>query len=243
MSRRIALAAALIATSACAHRAGQQAAVGLENELSGAQAIAGENPAKQISRVAAERATAGAVETLNAPEQREKLRAVVNELVAEAVSTAFRTATEVPTGAEGEAASRGVSPVALLMAEAARTAAEDALHELITGLGGKGQGPLGVSLAGTGRELSASVMSGALERLGAAFPGCEGPDMFGCIDRRINQASRSAAAGFSSGLRDTLGWPLLILAALIGLGIGLLGHWLWTSRSNGRGRALRPRTT
>jgi hypothetical protein len=180
---------------------------------------------------------------LDNPEQREKIRHLIDDAVAQAVTSAFRTATEVPAGGTGAAAERGVSPVALLMAQAARTAAEDALRELIAGLGGKGQGPLGVSLAATGRELSASVTGGALERLGAAFPGCEGPDMFACIDRRIGQASRSAAAGFSSGLRDTLGWPLLILAALVGLGIGLLGHWLWTSRSNGRGRALRARTT
>jgi hypothetical protein len=240
---RLVTLAAVLTASACAHRAGREATTGFEKELVAGQAAVAESPTQQISRVAGERAAAGAVEGIHDPEQREKLRVVVNELVAEAVATAFRTATEVPGGAEGEAGRRGVSPVALLMAQAARTAAEDALHELITGLGGKGQGPLGVSLAGTGRELSASVMGGALDRLGAAFPGCEGPDMFGCIDRRINQASRSAAAGFSSGLRDTLGWPLLILAALIGLGVGLLGHWLWTSRSNGRGRARRPRTT
>lgn len=240
---RVIALAAVLGASACAHRAGRQATTGFEKEIVAGQAAVAGSPTQQISRVAGERAAAGAVEGIHDPEQREKLRIVVEELVAEAVATAFRTATEVPRGAEGEAGERGVSPVALLMAQAARTAAEDALRELITGLGGKGQGPLGVSLAGTGRKLSASVMGGALERLGEAFPGCEGPDMFACIDRRIKQASRSAAVGFSSGLRETLGWPLLILAGLIGLAVGLLGHWLWTSRSHGRGRALRPRTT
>ena len=169
---------------------------------------------------------------------------MVNELVAEAISTALRTATEVPRGETNKnAAELGVSPVALLMAQAARTAASDALHEVIVGLGGKGQGPLGTSLAGTGRQLSASVVGGAVDKLSASFPGCAGPDMFACIDRRIAEASHTAAVGFSTGLRETIGWPFLIIAAVIGLAIGLLGHWLWSLRSNGRGRALRPRTT
>jgi hypothetical protein len=242
--RRLVLAVALLALPACAHHVGKGAVAGFTDELAANQARTTGNPNEQVSRVAAERAVAGAVASLDDPAQKEKLRRMVNELVAEAISTALRTATEVPRGeANKQAAELGVSPVALLMAQAARTAASDALHEVIVGLGGKGQGPLGTSLAGTGRELSASVVGGAVDKLSASFPGCAGPDMFACIDRRIAEASHTAAVGFSTGLRESIGWPFLIIAAVIGLAIGLLGHWLWSLRSNGRGRALRPRTT
>jgi hypothetical protein len=54
--------------------------------------------------------------------------------------------------------------------------------------------------------------------------------------------SQSAAVGFSTGLRQSLGWPLLIAAGLIGLLVGLLSHWLWSLRGHGR-QVLRTRTT
>ena len=226
----------------CGHQIGRNTLSGATSKLQEGQEATENDPNKQIARIAAERAIEGAVEALNAPEQRAKINQVVSDAVAKAVASALRTATEVPRGENaGLAGERGVSPVALLMAQAARAAIEDAVRGLIRDLGGNGEGPLAESLASTGKNLSASVVGGAVDKLADTFPGCRGPDALACIDRKIQEMSRSAASGFSSGVRESIGWPLLIVAGLIGLVLGLLGHWLWSLRSHGR--VLRTRTT
>src|SRR5579862_6052221 len=124
-----ALLATLLA-SACAHEMGKRSIGGATKEVEQQQAATVDDPTRQISRVAAERAIEGAVAALDAPEQRARIQQVVNAAVTEAVASAFRTATEVPRGENaGLAGERGVSPVALLMAQAARTAVEDARSE------------------------------------------------------------------------------------------------------------------
>src|SRR5579862_9706726 len=144
---------------ACAHQMGKNAAGAATEKVSQDQAATANDPNRQISRVAAERAIEGAVAALDAPEQRARIQQVVNAAVTEAVASAFRTATEVPRGENaGLAGERGVSPVALLMAQAARTAVEDAIRELVVDLGGHGEGPLAASLAGTGKTVSAAVV-------------------------------------------------------------------------------------
>lgn len=236
-------AVALLA-SACAHQMGQGAASGAAQKVREGQAVSADDPNKQIARVAAQRAVEGAVAALDAPEQRARIQQVVNAAVTEAVASALRTATEVPTGKNaGLAGERGVSPVALLMGQAARSAVEDAVHELVVNLGGGGEGPLAASIASTGKNVSAAVVGSALDQLTQLFPGCRGPDTVACINRQIAVMSQSAAAGFSTGLRQSIGWPLLIVAGLIGLLIGLLSHWLWSQRGHHGRQVLRTRTT
>jgi hypothetical protein len=200
-----------------------------------------DDPTKQITRVAAERAVAGAVASLDAPEQRERLRQVVNELVTEAIASAFRTATAVPPGARGARGGEGVSPVAELLAQAARAGIETALHQVIVDLGGNGEGPLANSIASTGKRVSAGVVESALDRLTALFPGCTGPNAVDCIDRQLQATSHAAGAGFAKGVHDAIGWQLLVGIGLAGLATGILGHWLWSLRT--QTRVLRTRTT
>ena len=69
--RRLGLAVALLLLPACAHRAGRGAVSGVAEELSASQTKNAQDPNQQISRIAAERAGAGAVASLNEPEQRE----------------------------------------------------------------------------------------------------------------------------------------------------------------------------
>ena len=112
---------------------------------------------------------------------------------------------------------------------------------MIAELGQHGEGPLATTLANTGRTVSAAVVGSAMDELGHAFPGCKGPDALACVDRRIRQMSRAAGAGFTGGVRDVIGWPMLAMAALVGLAVGLLAHWLWSVRTHSR--PLRTRTT
>jgi hypothetical protein len=229
--------------SGCAHQMGKGAVSGAAQEVAQGQAANADDPNRQISRVIAQRAIEGAVAALDAPEQRARIQQVVNAAVTEAVASALRTATEVPHGKNaGLAGEQGVSPVALLMSQAARSALADAVHGLVVNLGGNGEGPLAASIAGTGKNVSAAVVGSALDRLTELFPGCRGPDAVACVNRQIGVMSQSAAVGFSTGVRQSIGWPLLIVAGLIGLLLGLVGHWLWSERGHGR-QVLRTRTT
>jgi hypothetical protein len=238
------LAAVLVLlASACAHQMGKGAVSGAAQQVVQGQEANADDPNRQIARVLAQRAVEGAVAALDAPEQRARIQQVVNAAVTEAVASALRTATEVPQGKNaGLAGERGVSPVALLMGQAARTAVEDAIRRLIMDLGGHGEGPLAASLAATGKTVSAAVVGSTLDQLSELFPGCRGPGAVACINHQIAAMSQSAAVGFSTGLRESIGWPLLIVAGLIGLLLGLLSHWLWSQRGHGR-QVLRTRTT
>jgi hypothetical protein len=263
-------AALALVASACAGHMGKNAAAGAAQEVANSQAASADDPSRQVSRVFAQRAMEGALAALDAPEQRariqhlvdlaaervvvgnvaaldapaqrEKIQQVVNGAVDEAVSSAFDVATGAPRGERaGVAGEHGVSPVALLMGQAARAAVDDAVRGLIADLGSHGQGPLAASLAGTGKNVSAAVVGSALDQLNELFPGCRGPEAVACVNRQIASMSQSAAIGFSAGLRQTIGWALLIFAGLIGLLMGLLSHWLWSHRAPAQ--VLRTRTT
>ena len=256
--------------NACAHQMGKNAAMGAAQQVANSQEATADDPSRQVSRVFAQRVTEGAlvaldapeqreriqhlvnlvaeraiegsVATLDAPAQRERIQQVVNGAVVEAVTSAFQVATKGPGGERADAAGLpGASPMALLAGQMARRAVDDAVHGLVADLGSHGQGPLAVSLADTSKNVSAAAVGSALDQLHDLFPGCRGPDAVACVNRQIASMSQSAAIGFSAGLRQTIGWALLIFAGLIGLLMGLLSHWLWSQR--GHGQMLRTRTT
>ncbi len=267
------LVAFVLLASACAHQMGKNAASGAAQEVANSQAANADDPSRQVSRVFAERATEGALATLDAPEQRAQIQRlvdlavqraveggvaaldapeqrarvqrVVNGAVTEAITSAFQAAGGASrgegAGMESAVGLPGASPIALLMGQVARTAVDDAVRGLVAELGSHGQGPLAASIAGTARNASAAVVGGALDQLNELFPGCRGPDAVACVNRQIASMSQSAAIGFSAGLRQTIGWALLIFAGLIGLLMGLLSHWLWSQR--GHAQVLRTRTT
>jgi hypothetical protein len=224
--------------SACAHQMGKNAAQGATQVLAEGQAATSDDQSKQISRIMAERAVEGAIAAMDAPEQRARIQQVVDGAVAQAVATAFRAAGEAT---RAEVAGAAGQQVAFLMGKVARAAVDDALHGLAADLGSHGEGPLAVSIAGTGKNVSAAVVGGALDQLNQLFPGCRGTDALACVNRQIASMSQSAAIGFAAGLRQTIGWALLIFAGLIGLLMGVLSHWLWSQR--GHAQVLRTRTT
>jgi hypothetical protein len=236
-------AAALLAIPSCAHDIAQDAMSGVTAN----QAQNQNDPSKQVFRVSAERVVAGGVAELDEPEQRAKIDHVVEEAVQAAVARAFRTAGAVPPGDAARASGdvEGDSPVALLMGQAADAAVAKAVGRLVVDLGGNGEGPLAMSLASTGKNVTSAVAGSARNELTALFPGCTVGDLLPCAERELEKMSQLAATGFSRGVRGTIGWQVLAMGIFVGLQFGLLagvvGYWAWSNRSHGR--VLRTRTT
>jgi hypothetical protein len=235
-----ALAAAtltLVASSglSCAEHMANRAAAGATTGFQAKLKEADTDPTKQAARVAGHRAVAGALEEIDDPKQRERIRRAVDEAVSQAVASALATAigrhpaakAATPGGAPG-----GQSPAEVLAGQIARAAAANAIRKLTIELGDEGR--LGTTLAGAGQRLSASVVEGASTKLADLVPGCSGPDAPACRERRLRELTHAAGAGFSSGIRDTLGWPLLIVAAALGGLAGASAHRLWTGRRRAR---------
>ncbi len=222
----VVVCAAGVLLPGCAHRIASQASKGMASALQQQQAEA--DPNQQFSRVMGERATIGAVTALDQPEQRERIRRMVDESVRQAVTSAFSTAITPPDEA-AEAGEEGpASPAELLASQLARAATASAMSQLAAALGP--DGALSASLAQAGGRVSASVIDATTARLGEIFPGCSGPGAQACREQRLRDLTRAAGEGFSLGVRDVLGWPIVIMAALLGIAAGALGHRAWTSR-------------
>ncbi len=235
---------ALIAGAApsCAERIANRAAAGATTGLQEQLKAADADPKKQAARVAGQRAVAGALEEIDDPKQRERIRRVVDEAVSQAVASALATATARAAAATSTRAAAGSgtppagtpgnSPAELLAGQLARSAADNAIRKLTVELGAGGR--LSTTLTGAGQRLSASVVEGASNKLADLVPGCTGADAPACRQQRLRELTRAAGAGFSSGIRDSIGWPLLIVAAGLGGLAGVSAHRLWSGRRTRR---------
>ena len=121
---------------------------------------------------------------------------------------------------------------------AATIAVQNATRQMVAELGPDGEGPLAVSLSRTGERVSAAAVSSVASEIALLAPECVGPDPLGCLERRLQQTARSTAASFTAGVKDTVGWQLLLVAFALGVGAALLGAWLWSLR-HFRRRSLR----
>jgi len=128
--------------------------------------------------------------------------------------------------------------VAQAASAAAQNAVEQATRQMVVALGSDGRGPLAVSLSRTGERFATSALDGVGSQLATLVPECAGPDQLDCIERRLQRTARSTAASFTTGVKETIGWQLLLLAFGLGAGGGLLGSWLWSLRHYRR-RSLR----
>ena len=184
---------------ACAERMAKNATAGAVNELQRQRAEAEQDPTKQVARTAGVRAVEGVMGELDTPAQ----RAAIQRMIAEAASIA------------------------------AATAVEEATRHMIAQLGPDGEGPLAVTLARTGERVSGATAAAAIDgmgrELGGLLPECNGPDRLECIERRLQQTARLTAASFTSGVKDSIGWQLLLLMFMLGAAGGVLGAWLWSS--------------
>jgi hypothetical protein len=113
---------------------------------------------------------------------------------------------------------------------AATTAVREATRQMIAELGPSGEGPLSVSLARAGERISAAAVDSTGSELAGLFPDCVGPGRVDCIERRMQQTARTTAASFTSGVKDSIGWHLLLLMFALGALGGVLGAWLWSLR-------------
>jgi hypothetical protein len=220
---------ALLATLplACAARIGKNAAAGAMAEMR-QQSAKGAPPAS----VAAENAVAGAMAAFDTPEQQARIQRLVEKAAAGATA-----ALEDP-----EQQARMQRMVSETVAAMTRTAVGDASDQLVTELGADGSGPLAVSLSRTGERVSASVAGGMVggvvggvgNQLAALVPECTGPNRAACLEQRLQETTRTTAATFSKGVRDSLGWQLLLVAFALGIGGGAFGSWLWSLRHERR---------
>ena len=184
---------------ACAERMAKNATAGAVNELQRQRAEAEQDPTKQVARMAGVRAVEGVMGALDTPAQ----RAEIQRMIAEAASIA------------------------------AATAVDEATRHMIAQLGPDGEGPLAVTFARTGERVSGATAAAAVDgvgrELGGLLPECNGPDRLECIERRLQQTARLTAASFTSGVKDSIGWQLLLLMYMLGVAGGVLGAWLWSS--------------
>ncbi len=201
--RRLLLIAALASMpGACAERIGRKAAEGAMDSMREQQANRTGPPPAQM---AAEHAVEGAMKALDDPEQQARIQRMI----------------------------------AAAVAQVTRTMIDDASAEVVAQLGENGSGPLAVSLAQAGQRVSTSVAGGVVggvvggvgSELASLVPECSGPNRAACLQQRLQETTRSTAASFSKGVRDSIGWQFLLLAFALGAVGGALGSWLWSLRA------------
>jgi hypothetical protein len=225
-ARQVALIG-LVLVAGCAARMAKNMSAGIVQQ----QANAPES--EQISRIMSSRVVEGAVDTLDTPEQRQKIQRIVNAAVAEAVASALRVA--LAPGAIAGVGGGGRGAAAVLAGQIGRAATEDALGRVADELGSAGA--LSQGIVATGAKATNAAVGAAL---GEFFPECRGDDdaAAACRRERMQTLTRATAASVSAGVRDSFAWPLLLLAIAIGLTLGALAHWAVTLRRR-RPHALR----
>ncbi|HLK91947.1 MAG TPA: hypothetical protein VKZ18_18790 [Polyangia bacterium] len=230
----LSLAVALLSFApGCAHRAGQQAAQGALAELQQQQANRTGPPP---SKIIAQNTIDGVMTALDTPEQ----QARIERLVSLAVAAATKTAVEDLSTQLASATRTMVDGMSAQVAAATRTMIAGASDQLMQELGPTGSGPLAVSLSNASQRMSASaagglvggVVDGAEAELAGLAPECRGPNRAACLQQRLQQAlletTQTAAAAFSKGVRDSIGWQLLLVAFALGVAGGVLGSWLFS---------------
>lgn len=121
------------------------------------------------------------------------------------------------------------------MSRAAASAAVDgATQRLFHQLGPGGSSALAAGVANTATVATTAAVAAAGAELPEALAGCHGPDSRACVEREVNALARSAATGFTAGIRDTLGWPIVVFAFFVGVSAGLFAAWAWSLRARRR---------
>jgi hypothetical protein len=229
----------------CAEAIGKRTASGAVEELRRQSA---ENPSQQPSRIVATNAVDGTLRALDTPEH----RALIERMIEHAVSVATTNAVDGTLQALDTPEHRALieRTIAHAVSVAATTAVENTTRQLIADLGPDGRGPLAVSLTRTGEQMtsamtsvattavSSSVSDTVSRELAALVPECAGPERLDCLQRRLQQTARVTASSFTTGVKDSIGWQVLMVVFALGAGGGVLGAWLWSLRHYRR-RTLR----
>ncbi len=215
----------------CAHRAGRQATQGALAEFREQQA----NPTgPPPSRIIAGNTIDGVMTALDTPEQ----QARIQRLVSLAVAAATKTALEEMSNQLAATTKTMVDGIDDQLAAATRKMVDGASEELMEELGPTGSGPLAVSLSTASRRVYAAAARGLVgggvdglrSEIGGLAPECAGPNRAACLEQRVQrtlqETARTTAAAFSQGVRDSIGWQLVLVAFALGAAGGVLASWL-----------------
>jgi hypothetical protein len=187
-------------SSACAQHMSQRATSSALDTFG--EKVRQDSPEEQrIAEIVAGRVVDGAMAKLSSPAQLAAIRSITRAASTEAVEAAFDA---------GFAALRtgNVAQIAGGTAMALEAALTDGM---VRDLGPDGHGPLARSLSGAVNAAAVSATEGALGRL---MVQCGDDEQ--CLDKRIAELSRGAAAGFVQGIRDALPAP----GPMVALGLG-----------------------
>lgn len=213
-------ALALGAGGACAQQMGKNASKGF---VQGLQDHRTEDKEQQVVRVATERAVAGAFDALDDPEQKEVLRALVSTVAAQAAASAVAAMNDPQQRQQ----------LAAIMSTVVEESVTSAFESSLSASGGA-NGPAARLAGDIARAATRDAMAEVSASLGAnleqLFPGCKGTDIAACRRQHLRSLTREAGAGFTAGVLDSIKWFGLLAAGFVGLLVGLLLHWLWTSR-------------
>lgn len=216
----LAVLTGLAVGTSCAHQMGKNASQGF---VEGVAQQRDAPPEQQVARVASQRAMLGAFDALEDPDQQAVLRVLVADIARQAATSTVAAMNE-PQQREHMA-----QLVASIVDETVQTAFESSL----SAAGGE-HGPAarlaGAVARSATRDAMAEVSAGVSANLDQLFPGCKGPDVASCRRQHLRALTREAGAGFTAGVIDSIRWFGLLVAGFIGLLVGVLLHWLWTSR-------------
>ncbi|HVT09432.1 MAG TPA: hypothetical protein VHO67_18355 [Polyangia bacterium] len=176
-----------------------------------------------------EQAAAGAIQTLQA--ERNAGQAPLRTAGANA-TTGVIDALDSP---EQQARLRAM--ITEMSRAAAAAAVGGATSRLMQQMGSDGGGRLTDGVTNAAALASTAAVAAAGAELPEALTGCRGPDARACLERELNALARSTATGFTAGIRDTIGWPIVVFAFLLGMAAGVFTAWAWSLR--GRRRWLR----
>jgi hypothetical protein len=164
---------------------------------------------------AAGNAVKGTLDELEDPRRQEQLGRVVG-LAAESAVRGAVGAFEDRAGWWGGTGGPNGPPIGLLGARLSTGMAQGFSRQLRSELGANGEGPLGKSLSGWLHQASGAVVTGFIADLSPVDSEWRAGSRE-AIDQRVYELSRTAATGFTDGVTQRLGVPVIVLSFGAGL--------------------------
>lgn len=230
------LLAAVALSSSCTgvgKRVGGKSTEGALTELQ--EQIAAVPPEQQgiIAERNAKAAVRGMLNELSSPERQSQLSNIIQQAISDALrSAAHPVPSSEQTGGSGAGGGEGAGPpIQDISAQIARGVAKALSRELLAEFGPQGEGPLSTSLASSTERITSSAVTGIRQEMTAFAGGCIGQDPEKCLDQRVRELGKSAAAGMLDAVRV----PVLILAFVLGfvaclMLVQLVGLARWSRR-------------
>ena len=225
MEIAIAASAALMlvasVTVGCAHGMGSSATEGAIAELRQQRQENLEAGKAPVIEQAARIAVGGTLEELTDPSRQEQINQIVTTATEGVLSSAVQSLNGRGAWGGGPVELDGTR-IGALGRQFSTGFYQGMSQQLQLELGPEGSGALAKSLSALVQEMSSAAATGAVAELSSADPECQGPNRKQCLDRRVYEISRIAAAGFTEGMESSLRIPSLVMAFAVGLLVALL---------------------